>query len=169
MNMKNTYKSIAQAPLLLALLISCHNGKVNKELEKISELPKFKIRFLDSSILDSQKIPDGKVCVLFYFDPECEHCQHETKNIISHKNELKNVLFYLVTNADPSLVSKYCKANKLDEISNFFIGTDYNFSFYKVFVPRSVPYFAIYNSDKRLVEVNYGGLDMKSLIDKIII
>jgi len=163
--MKTKHSIIGIFLLLLASLTSCHHATENKALAGIKKLPRFKILSIDSATcLSSENIPAGKASVFFYFDPECEHCQKETDSIIKNKEKLKNVQFYFLSNSTAREVSNFYNYYGLASLKNVFVGMDYEYSFFNVFLPPSIPYMAIYNSDKRLSKVYYGAADIASLI-----
>ena len=163
--MKTNYHTISFFLLSVAILMGCHHATENKAMAGIKKMPRFKILSIDSATcLNSENIPAGKASVFFYFDPECEHCQKETDSIIKNKEKLKNVQFYFLSNSTPKEVSNFYNYYGLAGLKNVFVGIDYEYSFFNVFLPPSIPYMAIYNSDKRLSKVYYGAADIASLI-----
>ena len=117
--------------------------------------------------ISTESFPLGKPYIFIYFDPDCEHCQQETKAILSHIDQLRNANLYWVTNGDPVDLKKFCQHFRIDTLENAMIGNDYEYSFYRAFLPPSTPYIAIYNSSKDLVKLYKGEPDVNTLIASI--
>jgi len=153
-------------PVAISTAAGCHASTENKALKGIKELPHFTLLAFDSShILNSEQIPTGSPCVFFYFDPTCEHCQKETRGIIQHNRELKNVRFYFLSNSDLKEIDSFYHYFRLDSLSNIFVGADYQYTFFNAFLPSSIPYMAVYNSRKKLAKVYNGEAEIQSLIN----
>ena len=151
--------------LLLLGVWSCKHPVENKALSGIKTLPKFRLVSLDSArIVNSENILAGKPSVFFYFDPECDHCQKETKAITEQRGQLKNVRFYLFSNSTIEEIENFCKYYGLDTLNNFFVGRDYEYSFYNVFLPSTIPFTAVYDSKNNLSKIYNGEADISSLI-----
>lgn len=152
--------------IILILLVSCHLKSSDKKLAAITTMPSFRILSIDSSAcLNSQNIPSGCSTVFMYFDPDCEHCQRETKNIIDHIAQLTKVKIYMVTSSELNgELKRFYKSYNLDSLTNIFVGKDYEYSFYRLFLPPTVPYMAIYNSKKTLVKIYTGEVNVNSII-----
>ena len=148
-------------------LFGCHSKTSNKAFFGLQNLPPFTMISLDSSrILKSETIPKGKSIVLILFDPTCEHCQQLTEAIVKNNEKLQNVRFYLVSDADPGDIDTFINSRHLDKFSNIYVGRDYEFSFDRAFTPSSVPYVAIYNSDKRLSRIFNGDINIESIVNQ---
>ena len=151
---------------IFILFVSCRFRKDREYVAKIDQLPTFQIISLDSSrFIDTKTLAAGKALIFFYFDPDCEHCQKETKTILTHIDRLSNVQIYLVTNGLDSSVKTFCKKLRPDTLENVMIGRDYQYSFYRAFVPPTVPYVAIYNSRKKLTKVYIGETNINYVIN----
>lgn len=147
------------------IVVGCHQARENKALAGIKALPHFSLLALDSShIVNSEQIPTGHPCVFFYFDPECPHCQQETEDIVRHQGQLKNVRFYFLSNAGMKEIGRFCQHYQLDKLPNIFVGVDYQYSFFNVFLPSTIPYMVVYNDRKMLSVVYNGEAEISSLI-----
>ncbi|MDR3713321.1 MAG: hypothetical protein P4L51_10930 [Puia sp.] len=154
--------------LSLSCLFSCHLDQGKEYLASISSLPAFDMLLMDSStVFHAKQIPDGKSIVVLYFRPDCIHCQKETNMLLSHIEALRNVQIYLLTGASFEDVKKYYKSYHLDKYQNITVGKDYEHSFTRIFKPTSIPYMAIYDTDKKLKRIYYGEVDIDILISSV--
>ena len=152
--------------MFLGLMAACQSGGDHKTLSGIAKLPSFKILSVDSTCcFSSDNFQMGQPTVLLYFDPDCEHCQQETRSILANMDKLKGARICLVTNGEASELKKFSEVFRLDSVKNVLIGKDYNYSFYRAFLPPTVPYMAIYNGRKDLVKVYSGETDIHFIID----
>jgi hypothetical protein len=151
---------------LIFLILGCHQTDERKQLAGIASLPHLKMLAMDSSTrLLPDDAPAGCPVILMYFDPECEHCVKETGDLMQHLAELKPAKVYMVSNttSHESLQAFYQK-NHLNRSEGIFFGEDYNYSFFRLYKPTTVPYIAIYNSKKRLVKIYQGETNVNSII-----
>jgi len=148
------------------ILISCHSGQDRSD--SIGTLPTFGMLRLDSSsVLYTKEIPAGKTILLMYFNPDCPHCQQETKMFISHMDLLRNVNFYLLSGAPLEDIANFNQRFQLDKYQNITVGKDFNHSFFRAFKPSSIPYLAIYNSDHKLIKVYKGVSELQTLLKAV--
>jgi thiol-disulfide isomerase/thioredoxin len=151
------------ALLCLFSLFSCHNRK--DAAASISTLPAFGMLLMDSTtILVTQEVPSGRPFLVMYFSPDCPYCQKETKMLISNIDTLKTVRIYLLSNAPFNEIKNFYSYYHLRQFQNITIGQDYNHSFVLAFRPTSIPYMAIYNSNKKLVRVVKGESEITTII-----
>ena len=155
--------------IILIFSLSCHLQSSNGDtLSSIKKLLAFKILSIDSSLcLDSGNIGQGHPIVFIYFSPDCNHCQNETKEILDHVSQLKHTKIYWVTNDPTDATKEFYSYFRFDTVKNMFVCKDYNYSFYRAYLPPDVPYIAIYNSKNKLVKVYRGETNIQSIISSV--
>ncbi len=152
--------------MIIFLIVGCNLPSKHKNLSAIESLPNLRMITIDSSTrILPDDIPKGCPVILIYFDPDCEHCQKVTDDLILHMSELGHAKIYMVTN-NPSheALEQFYQKNRLDKSQNIIIAEDYKYSFYRLFKPSAVPYIAIYNAKKSLVKIYQGETDVNSII-----
>ncbi len=117
-----------------------------------------------ATIIQAEQIPPGKSIIMLYFRPDCIHCQAETKLLVDNINALKNVQIYFLAGAPFGEIKNYYKYYHLDQYKNIVMGKDYEHSFARIFQPSSIPYTAIYDSQKKLVKLYYGEIGIDNLV-----
>lgn len=154
--------------LALAFVTNCESVNKNKKYISILRLPTFKILLADSlTCLSSESITCGNKLIFIYFSPTCEHCQKEMQAIIANRKKLNKVKIFMVTNDPFSDLKTFYEKYHLQNEPNIFAGKDYEYSFYKQFLPSAVPYIAIYNGNKYLIKVYKEETSVNSLITSI--
>jgi thiol-disulfide isomerase/thioredoxin len=128
-------------------------------------LPAFNLLLVDSTTtFNTKDIPSGKPTVLLYFSPDCEHCQHETEEILKNMDSLRNVHFIFITALPFDKMKNFYFYYKLGNYKNITLGKDQDYFFSRHFGSQYVPYLAIYNRNKKLVKVFDGGTKVSNLI-----
>ena len=150
------------------LLCSCHIYDGKAHLKTIKTLPDFNvISITNNQSVNSHILSAGKPIIFFYFSPECEHCQKETRDLIDHIDELRNVKLAWITNDPIDSLKVFYKHFRLDTIPDSFVGSDTKFSFYRIFLPPATPYIAIYDRHQALLKVYYEEVDISNIINVI--
>ena len=150
--------------LLCTTLVTPASPK-SKIARKGERLPEFNLLLVDSlTKLSSADIPTGKPIIIMAFSPSCPHCQDETRDLLQYMNNFKNVHLYLLTPYPFRQMKAFYKKLGLEKYSNdITIGIDKGNSFLSHFDTRLVPYTAIYNPKKRLIETFPGKTDIKTI------
>ncbi len=121
--------------------------------KKDPKMPAFLIQQGDSSWFSAEQLPKYDYTAIIYFQPTCGHCQIMAKDIVSHRDSLKNVFFVMVSFNPINEIREFANYYGLDVLPNVRAGRDPKYSiptFYKV---RYTPFTAIYNADHKLIEV----------------
>ncbi|AEI50721.1 TlpA family protein disulfide reductase [Runella slithyformis] len=135
-----------------------------KEIEtKMQQLPTISLRGLDSTAVTlTQK---HQPTVLFYFDPHCEHCQHEATELKKQSQAFKNAqLLWLSTErlwVLRSFEKEYALQKTIPSLTIAQISpqdADKQFGF------RTVPTVLIYNADGNLAKKYVGETKMEAII-----
>lgn len=115
-------------------------------------LPSFALLLPDSvTTLNTAAIPRGKPFIVIGFSPWCVHCQAETRDILAHMGQFKNVNIYYVTPYPFWQMKTFYKAFHLEKYSNITMGKELNKEvFFAYFHPPGVPYTAVFDAQKRL-------------------
>lgn len=161
-------KKIFFQVITLILLHGCINRADRKVFSTIQTLPSFELRAIDSTLIlfNKSMCPDSSL-VLIYFEPDCEHCQREAKSITGNIHRLGKTRLYWITNSAESDVNTFFRLFHLSGFSNCVVGLDNKYSFYRAYLPESVPYIAIYNSKKKLVKLYRGEVGIESIINAV--
>ena len=144
--------------LWIFFLVSCvarDNSIINKHQGEV--LPSFNFISPNAKeILNTKTISSNKPLVFFLFQPDCPNCQAETKAILSKAEILKNIDIYFLSFYSIDDVKNFSEKYGLTKYPNIKVVVDSKFEFVNYFQPGSVPYIAIYGTNKRLKKVFKG-------------
>lgn len=140
--------------LWLVMAFGCDTTAREKITAEIQNLPSFKVLLDDSvSVLNSADITGPGSLVLFYFKGDCPSCKKETQKIIETLQDYGDTQFLFLTPSSFSQMKTFATQFNLKSHSNIIVANDYQSAFKDKFKPRSVPYVAIYNQDRKLIKV----------------
>lgn len=152
---------IALCVIILLCLFGCKQ-------DPLSRLPQFSFRLYDSiTLINSKSFPEGRPIVLFHFESDCRECQQTTDSLLQNMQRLKNVQFYLLSVENFANVNLFRNYYHLDRYKNLTVGQDYDQFMRKHFKSYSIPFIALYNSDKKLVGMYKGKPVIKELVHAI--
>jgi thiol-disulfide isomerase/thioredoxin len=157
-------KDIAYIFLLL-ILFSCKNRiPTFKTGFEGKFLPPITFRLMDSNtLLNTNKIPNDKPIVFFYFSPDCPYCRAQTQDIIDNIKSLSNIRFYMISNFPLKILRDYEDKYELNKY--VCLAQDYKGYFNSYYNISSVPYIAIYNTNRKLKQILIGKIKIDWIKD----
>jgi len=152
--------------LLIAIVSCAQNARdTTPPYKRFPTVPPFKLLQTDSvSVLTKDNLKKKKAVLIILFNPECDHCKHETEEIIKHIDELKKVEIVMATMAQYPQMKAFYTKYKLGEFKNIKVGQDFQYmlpSFYRV---SSLPYLAMYDKKGNLLSTFEGSMKIEDLI-----
>ena len=164
------YKVIISAFLAIFLVTSFHAKAQNDydslpPYQKDSSLPNFLLLRQDSSWLSVAPTPKKTAVVITFFNPDCEHCQHEATRLAKSIDKLKKIDFIWATYAASfEEINAFAKKYHLDNLPNVHFVKDVNYSIPSFYHLEMTPYMAAYNKKRQLVKTFATGASPEELI-----
>jgi thiol-disulfide isomerase/thioredoxin len=148
--------------------VSCQRKEDLKPIKTGKEgqpIPNINILLSDSSkYVTTGPNKKGAATVLFYLSTTCPYCRMETRRIVKEINKLKNVNFFLITQAPLKQIENYKRHFGLEKFNNIKIGRDTGFAFSRYFRTPVVPFMVIYDKQNLLKESYVGPVTKSQLI-----
>lgn len=101
--------------------------------------------------------------MVMLFNPQCEHCQHETSELVKHIDKFKGTEILMVTSMPYDSMMNFRERYQLAKYDNIIVAQDANFTLISFFSIHALPTLAFYNRNKEFTGIFEGGLP----IDKI--
>jgi len=164
-------KLILSTLLAIFLLGSVHSNAQNDydslpPYRKDSSLPNFLLLRQDSSWLSVAQTPKKTAVVITFFNPDCEHCQHEATRLAKSMDKLKKIEFIWATYAASfEEIEAFAKKYQLDNLPNFHFVKDVNYAIPSFYHLEMTPYMAAYNKKRQLVKTFPTGASPEELIE----
>jgi len=139
--------------------------EVSQDVPKeIATLPLFNLLLTDSqTVINTKDIKSKKATVFFYFDPNCEHCQKETEDIIENKDILSKTHFYFISLDSIRKIKEFMQYYQLQSLPGITVASDYEFSSLNIFKIKSIPSSIVYNSRNQIVAIFEGRMTVAKL------
>lgn len=130
--------------------------------------PPFKLLLTDSSThFTKDDLAKKKAVMIMLFSPDCEHCQHETEEIIKHIDDFEKVQIIMCTMLPFDKMAAFYNKYDLRRFDNIVMGKDMNYMLPAFYNVRNLPFLAFYNKKKELISVFEGSLPIEKVIEEI--
>src|SRR5690606_28129257 len=132
---------------------------------KDSTLPNFLLLRQDSSWLSVAQLPQKTAVVITFFNPDCDHCQHEATLLAKSMDKLKKIEFIWATYAASfEEIQDFAKKYHLNDLTNVHFVKDVNYSIPSFYHLEMTPYMAVYNKNRQLVQTFATGVSPENLL-----
>lgn len=129
--------------------------------------PPFRLLLTDSvSWFSKENLPEKKATLVMVFSPDCDHCKHETEEIINHMEEFKKITIVMATPAPFEKMKEFYIHYDLPRFSNMIVGQDISFSLPVFYNMRNFPFLAFYDKKGKLIDVFEGSLPVEQILKK---
>jgi len=159
--------------LLIAALVLIGSGLFAQPdqkapYEKFSGFPPINLLLPDSSTYFTKAdLKKNKAVLLVLFSPMCEHCQHETEEIIKNIDKFNDVQILLVTSLPFDSMLTFRQKYDLEKYSNIVVAHDPHFFLIPYFQIHNMPFLAFYDKKKQFISVHEGTMPIEQVIEEI--
>jgi thiol-disulfide isomerase/thioredoxin len=161
--MKNKFKSFASLLIALIIFLNANAQKLNSSKTKVkptnqlgSILPFFPLELTDTgkTRLEMDQLDPNKTVVIMMFNPTCEHCIIQAKDIIKNQKEYGDAIFIMATGDQmgPYMQTFYDSVGYKFQ-SNIAIGLDIAMGTIDLFAYDGLPQIMVYGKDRKLIDL----------------
>jgi thioredoxin-related protein len=152
--------------ILSGIASSAQLDSLQPAFKRFPEVPPIQILLSDSTtIYTKAQLPKKKPVLFMIFSPECSHCQHETEQLLAHKDELKDIQIVMITMYPIWMMKEFISKYKLDDMPNVVVGRDFNYFTPGYFSISNLPFLAMYNKKGELISAFEGSLGIEKVIE----
>jgi hypothetical protein len=127
-------------------------------------LPDFKIILPDSTNFYTENLSKKKITIIIYFSPECEHCIHQTEELIQNIDRFTTTQIVMATTLPFEKMKMFYTKMNIAKYRNIIMGQDVLFFFPKYYQNHYLPGIAVYNKKRALLNFYDGGVKTEELI-----
>jgi len=98
------------------------------------------------------------------FNPQCEHCQHETEELIKNIDKFKDIQIIMSTSMVFDSMLTFREKYQLEQHKNILIAQDTHFFLFSFFAVHNLPFLAFYNKNKQLISVFEGSMKIEDVL-----
>lgn len=158
-----------QLPILvlcLPLFVFAQRDTFPPPYKRFPEFPPVKLLLPDAvSYYTKDDLPKKKPVLLMMFNPQCEHCQHETEELVKHIDEFRKIQVVMTTSMSLDSMKVFIGKYKLAEHPNIVVAQDTHYFLFSFFENRNLPFHAFYNKKKLLMKVFEGSVSILSILE----
>jgi peroxiredoxin len=136
--------------LLLLVVFAWPSVPLSAQANK--QLPLFSMTLSSGRYFNMAEIPKGRPVLLFYFDPECDHCHTLMNEFFKRTADFKSAEIMLVTFKPLTDVQAFAQAYQTHQYPNIKVGTEgttyYLRNFYRL---QNLPFAALYSKAGQLI------------------
>jgi thiol-disulfide isomerase/thioredoxin len=137
-------------------------------LKNIQQIPSFTIVAApDSSSFSNKELQKNKPVIIMFFNPDCDHCQTETKELLAYKEELKDIQIVMVSALPYSLIRTFYIEYNILSMPNIKMGQDVNFVLGTKYLPERYPGIYVYDAAGNLAKVFAGNVGVPTILDAV--
>jgi thioredoxin-related protein len=124
------------------------------------------VKLLESDSLTTftkDDLPKKTAVLLMVFDPDCEHCKHETEELIKNIDEFKKIKIVMATTLPLQMMKTFEEKYRLSQYNNIVVGRDTYYFLPGFYHMKSFPYLAMYDKHGKLLSTFEGTMKMEDL------
>ena len=159
--------------LLIATIIisNCINAQVDSIASPSARFrifPPAKLLLADSTtFFTKEDLLKNKPILLMVFNPDCDHCQHETEDLISNIDKFKNIQIVMAAMAKHTEMKIFIEKYGLSKYNNITVGQDVSFFLPPFFNIKNLPFLAFYNKKQNLISTFAGSMTMEKILAEL--
>lgn len=155
--------------VLISLSSTAQTDSAPKPLYiQFPNIPPFSImKAPDSTKFTKADLKKRKPVILIIFSPDCEHCQHETREIIKHMDLFKKAQIVMCTPLDYNYILPFYNEYNLAKYSNITVGRDGSYILGTFFSVRNFPSIFVYNKKGEFVKAFDGSVPVEKVAEAL--
>jgi thioredoxin-related protein len=161
-------KKILLPSFLLAIAINvfAQQAPDQPKLQQSPTVPPFHILKVDSSTyFTNNDLKKHHQTMIMYFSPECEHCKHQTKDLLAEMDKLKNIEIVMATYFSFAEMKDFYNYFRIGDYANIKMGRDEKYQIPSHYKIQSLPFLALYNKKGDLITTFEGNQKIATLLD----
>ncbi len=91
--------------------------------------------------------------LLMFFSPECEHCKHQTQDILADFNKFKDIIIVMATFQPFDEMKTFYSYFRIADHSNILMGRDEKYMLPPFYRMKSLPYLALYDKKGQFITI----------------
>ena len=103
--------------------------------------------------------------MIMFFSPECDHCKHQTRDILEQSDKFKDIEIVMATYQPFNEMREFYKNFHIADHPNIKVGRDEKFvlpPFYKI---KSLPFLALYDKKGNLITTFEGNQKADTILN----
>ncbi len=157
----------------LALVLFCIKGFGQADTDtavylRFPTIPQFTVyKAPDSTAFSRDDLKKKKPVIFMIFSPDCEHCQHETEELLANIKKFKNTQIVMVTYLPYDEMIAFYKNYKIANYPQITMARDTKFFFPVYFKVRNLPSIFLYDKKGDFKKAFEGSVKIDSIASEL--
>lgn len=131
---------------------------------RFPNVPPFTIMALpDSTSFKKEDLSNRTKLMLVLFSPDCDHCRHFTRDLLSHYDLFKKVQIVMASSMDYSIIQSFYSEFNIARYPAIRMGRDVNYFLGTFFQVTQFPSVFLYDKKGKLIQDFSGTIDVEKL------
>ena len=155
---------------VLGFMQTCfgQNDSTKAPYLRFPNFPPVKLLMPDSTTYFTKTdLPKKSAVMLLLFNPQCDHCQHETEEIIKHIDKFTGIQIVMTTSMPFDAMMAFREKYKLADYKNITVAQDTHYFLPSYYMISNLPFLAFYNKKKELISVFEGTMPMTKALEEL--
>jgi thioredoxin-related protein len=135
--------------------------------QKVPIFPPVKLLLPGNTTFTKADLPKKKPVMLVIFSPMCEHCQHETEEMIKNIDKFKKAEIVMATMMPFDSMMTFREKYKLADYDNIIVGQDTQYFLPTFFMISNLPFLAFYDKNGKLISVFEGTMHIDKAAEEL--
>lgn len=136
--------------------------------QKHPSFPPVKLLLPDStSYFTKADLPKKTPTMFVFFNPECDHCKHETEALVQNIDKFNKAFVVMATTFPFDSMLAFREKYKLAQYKNIVVAHDFQYFAPTFFMLHSLPFHAFYNRKKELISVFEGSMTIEKILGEL--
>lgn len=142
-----------------------HIRAKNAYYDRVASFPDLPLLSPDSLVF----IPavTKKPTVVILFNPDCDHCRSQAKEIQSNGSALEGAHLLMITTSPLPEIRKFSEEFGMSDYSNIQFGKISSEALFNIFGPTTVPHIFVYSQERKLIKEFKGTTTLKAILQSI--
>ena len=145
-----------------------NNNSTIPNYQEFPTLPGFSmVTAPDSTWFNPTELKKNKPVILIIFSPDCDHCQHETRELLKHLDLFKKVQIVMYSPLEYYHVKKFYDEYELGKFKQFTVGSDTYYKLGKFYHVHNYPSIFVYDKHKQFVKAFEGSYPVEKIAESL--
>jgi thioredoxin-related protein len=129
-------------------------------------IPPIKLLETDSATyLTKDDIKKNRLTIIMFFSPECDHCKHQTQDILSEIDRFKNIQIIMATYQPFNEMKEFYNYYRIADHPNIKMGRDEKYTLPPFYKMQSLPYLALYDKKGNYITSFQGNQKVNTILN----
>lgn len=167
----NKRAPVKQFLLLMLLATSVAKGFAQEDsllkagYLRFPTIPPFTLLKADSTTITRDDLVRHKKTLVMFFSPGCDHCKHQTKDLLANMDKFKDVEILMATYQPMEEIQAFYNDFHLENYPNIKLGRDTKYFFVPFYKISNLPFLALYNNKGKLLTTFEGTTPVNKLLE----